>query len=293
MVAGQETPSVRERRLAADLRQMRAAIPLTGNEAAGRLGWSASKLSRIETGRTGVSAGDLEELIALYRLPETQAEYLRRLAPASRPRGWWDAYAASLSAGYATLIRLESGSRSLSSYSAVVPHALLQTPAYARHVICSTREVPPPAEVARRLVVCERRQRILSGEPGRPPLRLRAVIDEAVLRRTLRTTDGTADEEARVGQLRHLLEVSRWPEVSIRVLPFTAGLPPVNAGSFSVLSSLATGAPDVVYLENKTRIFYIDTESEVHNYARELEHLQSTALDAKASREFISAVLED
>ena len=57
------------------------------------------------------------------------------------------------------------------------------------------------------------------------------------------------------------------------MLPFAAGLPPVTAGSFSVLESRATGAPDVVYLENKTRVFFLDSEAEVHRYGRAFELL--------------------
>src|SRR3954454_21368535 len=127
-----ESPSVRERRLAAELRLLRAAVPLHGKEVADRLGWSASKVSRIETGRIGIAAADLDRLLALYRVPDDRAAYLRRLAPSVRPRGWWDAYADTLSAGYANLIRMESGSRALRCFAAVVPHALLQSPDYVR-----------------------------------------------------------------------------------------------------------------------------------------------------------------
>ena len=144
-----ETPSVRERRLAAELRLLRTAGQLHGKDVATSLGWSASKVSRIETGRSGVSGDDLERLLELYAVPEQQAALLRRLAPSARPRGWWDAYAETLSPGYANLIRMESGSRALRCYGALVPHALLQTPDFAREVILSTWARPSPTEVER------------------------------------------------------------------------------------------------------------------------------------------------
>src|SRR3954462_3133550 len=123
-----DSPSVRERRLAQELRLLRELGQLHGKDVAERLGWAASKVSRIETGRIGISSDDLDRLLALYDVPDDHAHYLRLLAPSARPRGWWDAYADTLSAGYANLIRLESGSRALRCYGAVVPHALLQTP---------------------------------------------------------------------------------------------------------------------------------------------------------------------
>ena len=282
-------PSVRERRLARELREARLGAQLTGDRAARDLGWSASKVSRIETGRIGVNAADLDRLLTLYDVPERHAEFLRRLAPAARARGWWDAYAESLSPGYAGLLRLEAGSRALRTYCAVVPHALLMTPQYIRRVIMATWQVPPPAEIDRRLRVCLRRQAVLGD--GRSVddgvLTFAAVLDEAVLRRALGPADDPTAEAARIEQLRHLVTVAQWTTVSVRVLPFSAGIPPVSAGSFSLLESRATGAPDVVYLENKTRIAFVDGECEVDRYVRDVQMLTSMALSEDDSVAFI------
>src|SRR3954451_3208021 len=178
-----DSPSVRERRLAQELRLLREVGQLHGKDVAERLGWSASKVSRIENGRIGISPGDLELLIDLYEVPEQQASFLRRLAPSARPRGWWDAYADTLSSGYANLIRLEAGSRALRCYGALVPHALLQTPEYLRRVILSTWERPSQAEIDRRMQVCRRRQDVLVTPTGDGPMQFQAVLDESVLRR--------------------------------------------------------------------------------------------------------------
>src|SRR3954454_13152564 len=137
-----DSPSVRERRLARELRLLREAGQLHGKDVAERLGWSASKVSRIENGRIGISPDDLEVLIGLYEVPEQQALLLRRLAPSARPKGWWDAYADALSAGYANLIRLEAGSQALRCYAALIPHVLLLTPEYLREVILATWDRP-------------------------------------------------------------------------------------------------------------------------------------------------------
>jgi len=94
------------------------------------------------------------------------------------------------------------------------------------------------------------------------------------------------------GQLTHLLEVATRPNPTVQVLPFTAGLPPVTSGSFSVLESLATGAPDVVHLENKTRISFLDAEAEVHRYTQAFGLISRTALDPASSRQVIEAALD-
>jgi hypothetical protein len=109
------------------------------------------------------------------------------------------------------------------------------------------------------------------------------VLDESVLHRTA-GAPGTSDGAAVLrGQLEWLAEVAGRPNVTLQVLPFDAGLPPVTAGSFSALESRATGTPDVVYLENKTRIAFVDGEAEVHRYGRAFELLTEMALDPDAS----------
>jgi transcriptional regulator with XRE-family HTH domain len=283
-----DSPSVRERRLAQELRLLREAGQLHGKDVAERLGWSASKVSRIENGRIGISPDDLEVLIGLYEVPEQQALFLRRLAPSARPKGWWDAYADALSAGYANLIRLEAGSQALRCYAALIPHALLLTPEYLREVILATWDRPAPTEIDRRLVVCRRRQEVL--QPDRPAgtLELSAVIDESVLYRRVHP-----DPAVMRGQLQRLLDVADQPNVTLQLLPFDAGAPPVTAGSFSVLESRATGTEDVVYLENKTRIFFLDTEAEVHRYARSVELISEMALDPARSADRIRRAMAD
>jgi transcriptional regulator with XRE-family HTH domain len=278
-----DTPSVRERRLAHELRLLRTAAELNGRDVAATLGWSPSKVSRIENGRTGISEGDLERLLELYRVPERQATFLRRLAPAARPRGWWDAYADELSDKFANLIRLEAGSRALRCYAAVVPHALVQAPGYLRELIHSTWDRPSPAEVERRMLVSRRRQELLDHRRSGGGLRLSMVVDESVLLRTVVPGDPDRDTAVRREQLERLVAVASQPNATVQVLPLAAGLPPVTSGSFSVLESQATEAPDVVYLENKTRVFFIDSEAEVHRYTRAIDLLGEMALPPEES----------
>jgi len=287
-----ESPSARERRLARELRDLREAGPLHGKDVAARLGWSASKVSRIENGRIGITADDLDRLLELYAVPEAQAGFLRRLAPSARPKGWWDAYAETLSPGYANLIRLESGSRALRCYGALVPHALLQSPDFVRQVILSTWETPSQVEIDRRMQVCRRRQDVLDAGSSDGPLLFHAVLDESVLRRTALAPGQEGGTAVLRGQLGWLADAAARPNVTLQVLPFAAGLPPVTAGSFSVLESRATGAPDVVYLENKTRVFYLDSEAEVQRYEQAFDLLSRMALDPAESLDLIRSTAE-
>src|SRR4051794_34720425 len=218
-MAERESPSVRERRLARELRLLRIGAQLHGKDVAATLGWSASKVSRIETGRSGIGTDDLERLLSLYSVPEQQAGQLRRLAPAARPRGWWDAYADELSDKFANLIRLEAGSRALRCYAAGGPHAPLPAPGVLPGLLHSTWDQPSPAEVERRMLVSRRRQELLDHRRSGGGLRLSMVVDESVLLRTVVPGDPDRDTAVRREQLERLVAVANQPNVTVQVLP--------------------------------------------------------------------------
>src|SRR6266581_3197448 len=62
----ERSPTVRRRRLAAELRRLREAARLTCDEVAEHLECSASKISRVETGRVSVSPRDVRDMLGLY-----------------------------------------------------------------------------------------------------------------------------------------------------------------------------------------------------------------------------------
>jgi transcriptional regulator with XRE-family HTH domain len=100
------------RRLAAELRRLRELANLTGDEVGERLGWSGSKISRMELNRTEVKSGDLTRLLDLYDVGGTHRTELLALAQAPRSRGWWEAYADVISPDYAAYIELEAEAKS-------------------------------------------------------------------------------------------------------------------------------------------------------------------------------------
>src|ERR1022692_1652474 len=199
-------PSVRSRQLAVELRRLREQAALTGEEVASRLGWSAAKVSRVETARTAVAPADLQLLLDLYGISGQHRERLIELGRTARQRGWWDAYADMLGPEYATLIALESEAESAGWYAAQIVPGLLQTEEYAREIIRSTLLISPPGEIERRVQVRMSRQRVLTRDD---PLRLSVVLDEAAL---LRQVGGA---EVMRGQLRHLVQAAGAPGINL------------------------------------------------------------------------------
>ncbi|MEV6801039.1 DUF5753 domain-containing protein [Micromonospora rifamycinica] len=119
------------------------------------------------------------------------------------------------------------------------------------------------------------------------------VLSEAVLRRTI------PDHQAMAGQLRHLLDMTALPNLSLRVLPFTAGPPLASeTGTFVLLDfpqafGRASTEPTTVYLENITGALYLDKPAEVAAYDRVWADLETLAADEAASEKVIRAIIEE
>jgi len=279
-VADRRAPSVRGRQLAAELRRLRDAATLTGEEAASRLGWSPSKISRIETGQTPASPADLRRMLDLYEVSGTQREVLELLGQSAGQRGWWDAYADTLGPEYAALIALEAEAETVRWYSPMLVPGLLQTERYAREVIRSGLLIAPPGEVERRVQVKMTRQRVLTGDH---PLLLSVVLDEAAI---LRSVGGS---EVMREQLGHVTAMAALPNVTLQVLPLAAGAHPASTGEFTILGFPQLMAPDVVFLENMTSDLYVEREAEVYRYTMVFDRLRALALEPEESAAVITA----
>ena len=267
-------PTVRERRLAAELRRLREATALTLEEAAEQLGWSKTKLSRIETVQRRVVAPEVQRLLDLYGITGARREALIAFARTARQRDWWDTE--PLRTDYATYIGLEAEAEALSCYSMGVIHGLLQTEDYARSVISSMlMRFKPPAEVDRRVAVRMARQAALTEREQ--PLRFWSIIDEAVLNRMI------GGRQIMQAQYERLLELAKLPNVVLQVMPAAAGAHPGTIGSFSILQFPEQYFPNVVYVESMTGALYIEAEGQVHTHALAFEQMQATALSPDES----------
>jgi transcriptional regulator with XRE-family HTH domain len=271
---------VRGRQLAAQLRRLREAATLTGDEVADRIAWSPSKVSRIETAQSEITSGDLRKLLDLYEVSGSQRDRLLELGRNAQQRGWWDAYGDTLRPEAATLMALEADAELVRWFAPSVLPGLLQTERYARHVISSHMLIAPPARVERLVQVRLTRQDVLS---RKRPLDVAIVLDEAVLRRPV------GGPEILAGQLRHLLELAEKPNFSIQVLPFAVGSHPAMTGGFAILSFSESLAADVVYLENMTSDLFVESEADVYRYSLAFDQLCTLALSEDESKAFLAA----
>jgi transcriptional regulator with XRE-family HTH domain len=283
-MASAHSPTVRRRRLALELRRFREAARLTCEEVAEQLECSASKISRVETGRVSVSPRDVRDMLEIYGIPEDQRESLVQLARDSRQKGWWHAYSDTIQPQFATYLGLESAASEIRIYEVSLIPGLLQTEDYARTVISAGMVNSAYEDIERRVELLMARQPALTRAD---PPKLWAVLDEAALRR-------------RVGgaglmrlQLEYLLEVASLPNVALQVIPFGGGAHPAMGRPFVILVFPERVDPDVVYLEDLTSALYVEDVDEVDRYNMFFNHLRATALSFDESSTLITSVLKE
>ena len=281
------SPTVRRRRLAAELREIRESKGKSGDAVAAALKWSPSKISRYERARTGLQPREVERLLDYYEITGARRTLLLALARDAAQKGWWEEFADELSAEYQQFIGLEHEASSIGIWHVDVVPGLLQTQAYARHIISSYSRVDPraPRMVERMVKVRMRRQQVVERESG---LSLSVVIDESVLQRRV------GDERVMYEQLQRLAKDAGRANVTLQILPMDAPHT-VFVESFVIFRfdpDSDAGLQDVVSTEHLRNDFSLEGEKETYLHWIAFQMLSRASLDPDRSKELILKAAE-
>ena len=276
------SPTVRRRRLAAELRRLRGSH--TGTTVAKALGWSPAKVSRYELGQGTFPLEEIEKLLDHYGVIEPRRAQLLALAVEANERAWWDDYADALSPEYMEFIGLEAEAASEWEWQLAAVPGLLQTREYAQAIHSAHQQaiLKRPGVFDRRVAVRMIRQQVLTTR--NPPLELSAVIDESVLLRKV------GSREVMSAQLRHLAEMAQLPNVDLRILPLQSETS-LRADSFVVFGFGArhetSKLGDVVSTEAAENSLYIEGETDTYIFRLFFDAFTRASLAPNDSRELI------
>jgi transcriptional regulator with XRE-family HTH domain len=273
------SPTVRRRRLAAELREIRESKGKSGDAVAAALKWSPSKISRYERARTGLQPREVERLLDYYEITGSRRALLLALAEDAAQKGWWEEFADGLSADYQQFIGLEHEASSIAVWHVDVVPGLLQTQAYARHIISSYSRVEPiaPGAIERLVRVRMRRQQVLNREPE---VQLSVVLDESVLKRRI------GDELVMYEQLQRLAREADRPNLTLQILPLDAQHM-VFGESFVIFrfgSDSDAMLQDVVSTEHLRNDFSLEGERETYLHRIAFQMLVGASLDPSSSK---------
>lgn len=273
-------PSVRLRRLAAHLRELRETAGLTQEEVSERTGKDRSTLYRLETAQQRPQRSTLIQLLDLYGVQEPRRSELLEVLREVGQRGWMRPYRSELPESYSDLIGFEDEAQSISNYQSLFIPGLLQTEAYARAQLHGTWPSASDQDVENRVSARMERQAVLVKD-NKP--KFWAIIDEAALRRLV------GGRDVMRGQIERLLEARSQPNVTIQVIPFEVGAHSGMDGSFVILDFPADD-PSIVYIESAAGGLFLEEDAEIRRYILMFEHLRAAALGLDATVDLLSAI---
>lgn len=283
--------TVPRRQLGRYLRDLRNQAGLTVKDAAKGLEWSETKIWRIETGQTSLRSFDVEVMCRVYGARADMTEALMGLARETKARGWWQAYGDAVPEWFDLYVGLEAAASRLFLYEQELVPGLFQTEDYARTLIKADHPEESDEEADRRVSLRKARQAVIRRTIDPPALQV--ALNESVLRRPV------GGQQVMAAQLGHLADASALPNVSLRVVPFTAGFHPgILSGSFNILRFPLNGngtesEPPTVYADLYTGALYLDKPNEIDRYSEAFGGIWQHALDEEASREMIQQAAED
>jgi len=251
------------------------------------LSWSPSKISRYELARTGLKPREVERLLDYYEITGSRRALLLSLAEDASRKGWWEEFTDVLSADYQQFIGLEHEASSIAIWHVDVVTGLLQTEAYARHIISGYNRVEPvaPGMIQRLVKVRMQRQQVLTREPG---LQLSVVLDESILKRRI------GNDLVMYEQLQRLVRDADRPNVTLQILPLDAQHT-VFGESFVIFrfgSDSDAMYQDVVSAEHLKDAFSVEGERETYLHRLAFQILAGASLDPASSRALILETAE-
>lgn len=283
--------TVPRRQLGRYLRDLRNRQRITVKTAAEKLEWSETKIWRIETGQTSLRSHDVEIMCRIYAAPPDLTEALMGLAKETKAKGWWHAYGDVIPENFDIYLGLEEAASQLAWYEPELVPGLLQTGDYARVVISADKPDADAGEIDRRVQLRIERQALIRRPTA--PLELRVVLNESILRRPV------GGQDVMAAQLGSLAETAALPNVSLRVVPFSAGLHHgLMTGPFEILRFPLNGdghdsEPSTVYVDGYTGDLYLDKPAELKQYADAFESIWAAAAGEAASSTLIRASVKE
>jgi transcriptional regulator with XRE-family HTH domain len=277
-------PTIKRRRLGAALRRVREATGHSTESAASALGWSQSKVSRVETATTAVTPDDVRTLLELYGAESDEVTTLVNLAMEDRQPAWWRQYSDVLPESFTGYLSLESEASRMLTYESEVVPGLLQTDAYARAILGQHPLTVMPYEIEQAARLRVARQSRLRGND---PLELDVVINEAVVRRVV------GGAEVMRAQLAQIIEVAELPNVTLRILPFGAGAHPAANGSFVLLDFPDDDDPRIICLDTLVTTLYREGLREVGAYQLAYERVCALAMGPDDTVALLRSMIEE
>lgn len=276
-MSAQPSPPFARRQLGRLLRELRIRARITTEVACERLEMSSSRLSRIEIGQSAPDIHAARSMLDLYEIPGNEWEDILDLVRQAKQRAWWQIL------GYPALgyTGAEDAASAVQDFSIALIPGLLQTEAYMRAIFATAPLRRATEQIEKDVVARLRRQQRLVH--NNQPLDLIAVIDEGAFHRPV------GGVKVMRAQLRHIVDMSVLPNVSVHVVPTAVGAYYGMISSMTILSFTEPDDPSMVYVEHVLGSLRLEKADDVRRATLMFDQLRASALSHQESVHFIES----
>ncbi|MDT0305841.1 helix-turn-helix transcriptional regulator [Streptomyces sp. DSM 44917] len=284
MAEARTGPTVGQIVLGLRLRDLRERAGCSFADAAETLSVNSTTVRRMEKAEVGLKPLYVRALLARYGVPADEAEsFLRLVEEANRP-GWWHRFRDVLPDWFSLYVSLENEASLIRAYEPHCVPGLLQTRDYAAALLRTGFPSATEQEIERRVALRTQRQELLTRP--RSPL-LWAVIEEGVLRRRV------GDPAVMRAQIDRLIEATTLPNVTLQVMPFSAGPHPGMFGPFQLFRFDIPELPDIIYAESLTGAVYLDERPDTVAFLEVLDRMGAQAAPVHTTEAILGAIRKE
>lgn len=278
-----ETPTIRRWQLGQQMRQLREAAGITVRAAAKEIESSNATMSKIESGKQAARPLYVKLLATMYGVEPAVRQSLIELAGEANQSEWFASLAKHIPDWFKLYLGYEGAASERRVYSVELIDGLLQTPEYAKAIARANRPDASDEDLDSSISVRRGRQERLTSDD---PLTLHAIINEAALRRVIGSPKIMRD------QLEHVVKLSKLPNVTVQILPFSAGAHPAMTSPFELLGFDDHPGMNTVYLENGRGALYLEGAADLTRYGWIFDELSKLALSPVKSRTLLATVVK-
>ncbi|MEU3249380.1 helix-turn-helix transcriptional regulator [Streptomyces sp. NPDC006997] len=282
-MAPRQAPTIRQRRFGSELRRLRESLGLSAPRAAELLGTDRTTISNVEAGRFGISEQRLRRLASIYECDDHSLIDALAAMTGGRKPGWWDEYRGKVPPDFLDVAELEHYAQALRTLQTAHIPGLFQTEDHARALFDLFIPALPRLEVELRVAQRLARRTVITKEP---PVQYTGLIQEAALRMQ------AGGRRVAKTQLEFLLKESERDNVTLRVIPFSAGGFPM-AGDSVLYVTAETLQLDTVQVDSPTGAVFFDSPAQLTNFRRRLDAAEQVALPAQQSRDAILDIMRE
>ena len=280
-----QSPTVHRRSLGTQLRKLREKSEIKIDEVAEHLECHKAKVSRMETGKVGITPRDAREMLDLYGVTGAERDRLLEIAKQSRQRSMWHNYWNAVPEPFYNYLGLESSASSIKVFENSYINGLLQIEPYTRALIDGINPDTSESDIEKIVALRQKRAEILTLKNDAP--NMLAVVDEAVISRVV------GDAAVMASQLQHLIRMSDLPNVSIRIVSRSAGAYVGMEGSLFVLEFPENEDLDVVFTEGIAGAFFLERPEIVRTYKKRFDAIAQHSLSPEASRKLLESTAKE